>query len=287
MRKKAAKKKKGIVRLPVAKGAKKIKNQLPKILKKKTPPKPKKKLLVKKKVLKSLKKDLKKNGAAALKHLKKSLKGKAPKKQLKKLAKLVKSGKSMKQMKALAMRKLKKKVAKAVKKAKKKAKKARKVKPKKPKTKRQLVKKVKKLTWMQKVKRAIMRKEKVWKIKRMMKKLGNVRGNVRFWRKMTQMIRTKNWNQVARLIALPAHKKKIEFRRPKRWVTRKKYVRYYKKWKTWRWRRTYRGYWRRVCRRFLWWRRCKNVYSRRYYNYRYYYWTGAWKYKYVYKRTLE
>merc|ERR1719331_3484816 len=274
MRKKAAKKKKGIVRLPVAKGAKKIKNQLPKILKKKTPPKPKKKLLVKKKVLKSLKEDLKKNGAAALKHLKKSLKGKAPKKQLKKLAKLVKSGKSMKQMKALAMRKLKKKVAKAVKKAKKKAKKARKVKPKKPKTKRQLVKKVKKLTWMQKVKRAIMRKEKVWKIKRMMKKLGNVRGNVRFWRKMTQMIRTKNWNQVARLIALPAHKKKIEFRSPKRW-------------RTWRWRRTYKGYYVRICRRFLWWRRCKNHYRRRYYNYRYYYWTGAWKYKYVTYRKFE
>merc|ERR1712032_1079715 len=116
MRKKKAKKKGGLVRLPVAKGAKKIKNQLPKILKKKTPPKPKNKLLVKKSVLKNLKKDLKKNGAAALKHLKKSLKGKAPKKQLKKL------GKSMKQIKALAMRKLKKKVAKAVKKAKKKAK---------------------------------------------------------------------------------------------------------------------------------------------------------------------
>merc|ERR1719182_81810 len=176
-------------------------------------------------------------------------------------------------MKALAMRKLKKKGSKAVKKAKKKAKRARKVKPKKPKTKRQLVKKVKKLTWMQKVKRAIMRREKVWKIKRMMKRLGNVRGNVRFWRKMVQMIKTRNWNQVARLIALPAHKKKIEFRRPKRWVTRKKFVRYYKRWRTWRWRRTYKGYYVRICRRFLWWRRCKNHYRRRYYNYRYYYWT--------------
>merc|ERR1712032_1762021 len=85
----------------------------------------------------------------------------------------------------------------------------RKVKPKKPKTKKQLVKKIKKLTWMQKIKRAVMRKEKVWKIKRMMKKLGNVRGNFRFWKKMTQMIKAKNWNQVARLIALPAHKKKL------------------------------------------------------------------------------
>ena len=61
-----------------------------------------------------------------------------------------------------------------------------------------------------------MRKEKVWKVKRMMKKLGNVKGNVRFWRKMSKMISTKNWNQVARLIALPAHKKKHEFRKPKK-----------------------------------------------------------------------
>lgn len=132
-----------------------------------------------------------------------------------------------------------------------------------------------------------MRKEKVWKVKRMMKKLGNVRGNVRFWRKMSQMIKTKNWNQVARLIALPAKASAKEFRRPKRWVTRKKYVRYYKKWKTWKWRRTYRGYYQRVCRRILWWTRCKNVYRRRYYNYRYYYWTGAWKYKYVSYRRFE
>merc|ERR1711957_158194 len=100
------------------------------------------------------------------------------------------------------MRKLKRKVKKAIKKTKKKDKKAKKVKAKKPKTKKQLVKKVKKLTWMQKIKRAIMRKEKVWKVKRMMKKLGNVKGNVRFWRKMSKMISTKNWNQVLGLIEI-------------------------------------------------------------------------------------
>ena len=286
--KKSAKKKKGLVRLPVAKGSKKIKNQVPKVLKKKTPPKPKKKLIIKKSKMKKLKKLMKKKGGkGALKSLKKSLKGKVSKKGLKLLKKLVKKGKSMKAMKKIAMKKLKRKVKKAIKKTKKKDKKAKKVKAKKPKTKKQLVKKIKKLTWMQKIKRAVMRKEKVWKVKRMMKKLGNVKGNVRFWRKMSKMISTRNWNQVARLIALPAHKKKHEFRKPKKWVTKKKYVRYYKKWKTWRWRRTYRGYYQRVCRRILWWTRCRNVYRRRYYNYRYYYWTGAWKYKYVTYRKFE
>lgn len=287
--KKQAKKRKGLPtkQLPVAKGAPKIKNQLPKILKKKTPPKPKKKLVIKKKKFNKLKKLLKRKGKKAFKKLAKSLKGKVPKKQIRKLKKLIKRGVSIKKMKKIAMRKLKRKVKKAVKKAKRKDKKALKKKAKKPKTKRQLVKKVKKLTWMQQVKRMVMRRQRPYKIKRFMKRRGNVRGNVRFWRKMTQMIRARNWNQVARLIALPAHKKKIEFRRPKRWVTRKKYVRYYKRWRTWRWRRTYRGYWQRVCRRFLWWRRCRNVYRRRYYNYRYYYWTGAWRYKYVYYRRLE
>merc|ERR1740130_1540408 len=164
-------------------------------------------------------------------------------------------------MKAMKNRyeKIKKKSKKQLKKQKRKTRKPKKVKAKKPKTKKQLVKKVKKLTWMQKI--------------------GNVKGNVRFWRKMSKMISTKNWNQVARLIALPAHKKKHEFRKPKKWVTKKKYFRYYKKWKTWRWRRTYKGYYQRVCRRILRWTRCRNVYRRRYYNYRYYYWTGAWKYK--------
>jgi hypothetical protein len=287
--KKQAKKRKGLPtrQLPVAKGSKKIKNQLPKVLKQKTPPKPKKKLIVKKSKARKLKKLLRRKGKGAVKKLAKSLKGKVPKKQLRKLKKLIKKGASWKKMKKIAMRKLKRKVKKAIKKAKKKDKKAKNTKPKKAKTKRQLIKKIKKLTWMQKVKRAVMRRERPYKIKRMMKKLGNVRGNVRFWRKMTQMIRSRNWNQVARLIALPAHKKKIEFRRPKRWVRRKKYVRYYKRWRTWRWRRTYRGYYQRVCRRFLWWRRCRNVYRRRYYNYRYYYWTGAWRYKYVWYRRLE
>lgn len=287
--KKQAKKRKGLPtkQLPVAKGSPKIKNQLPKVLKRKTPPKPKKKLLVKKSKLKKLKKDLKKNGKGAIKRLSKSLKGKVPKKQISKLKSLIKKGKSMKQLKKIAMKKLKKKIKKEIKHEKKVDKKAKKQKPKKPKTKKQLVKKIKKLTWMQKIKRAVMRKEKVWKIKRMMKKLGNVRGNFRFWKKMTQMIKAKNWNQVARLIALPAHKKKIEFRKPKRWVTKKKFVRYYKRWRTWRWRRTYKGYYVRICRRFLWWRRCKNHYRRRYYNYRYYYWTGAWKYKYVTYRKFE
>jgi len=287
--KKQAKKRKGlpIKQLPVAKGAPKIKNQLPKILKRKTPPKkPKKKLLIKKSKARKLKKLLKRKGTGAIRKLAKSLKGKVPKKQLKKLKKLVKRGASWKKMKRIAMRKLKRQLKKVAKKEKKKNKKAKKQKPKVIKTKKQLVKKIKKLTWMQKIKRAIMRRERPWKIKRMMKRLGNVRGNVRFWSKMTQMIRSRNWNQVARLIALPARQKQIEFRRPKRWVTTKKYVRYYQRWRTWTWRRTYRGWWQRVCRRFLWWTRCRNVYRRRYYNYRYYYWTGAWRYKYVYSRKL-
>ena len=287
--KKQAKKRKGlpIKQLPVAKGAPKIKNQLPKILKRKTPPKkPKKKLLIKKSKARKLKKLLKRKGTGAIRKLAKSLKGKVPKKQLKKLKKLVKRGASWKKMKRIAMRKLKQKEKKMKRKIKNK-KRSKPKKPKIPKTKRQLVKQIKKLTWMQKIKRAIMRRERPWKIKRMMKRLGNVRGNVRFWSKMTQMIRSRNWNQVARLIALPARQKQIEFRRPKRWVTRYRYQRYYQRWRTWYWRRTYRRYWARHCWRVWWWTRCRNYLRTQWYNYRYYYWTGAWRYRYVSYRRLE
>lgn len=125
--KKQAKQRKGLPtkQLPVAKGAPKIKNQLPKILKKKTPPKPiKKKLIIKKSKFRKLKKLLKKKGKKAIKKLAKSLKGKVPKKQIRKMKKMIKRGVSMKKMKKIAMRKLKRLQKKDIKKCKKKDKKA-------------------------------------------------------------------------------------------------------------------------------------------------------------------
>jgi hypothetical protein len=288
--KKQAKKRGGlpIKQLPIARGKPKIKNQLPKILKRKSKPKLKKKLIIKQKKVKKMKNLIKKGGKKALRKLTKSLKKiKVPKKQLKALKKLVKKGTSWKKMRKIAMKKLKRIQKKEVKKIKKTIKKNKGKKPKKIKTKKQLLKKVKKLTWMQQIKSAIMRRVNPVKVKNMMKRLGNVKGNVRFWAKMTQNIQQKNWNQVARLIALPEASKRNEFKRPKRWVTRGRYVRYYATWRTWRWRGEYRIWYQRYCRRYWWWRRCWTVYRRQYYTYRLYYWTGQYRYRYTTTRSLE
>jgi len=275
--------------LPAAKGAPKIKNQLPKILKNKTPPAKKstKKLLISKEQANKLKNLLKNEDPKAAKKAAKSLKGKVNPKQIKKLRKLINKGLNWNELRKIAMRKLKEKQRKATLRIKRRNRKAKTIKPKPIKTKRQLINKVKKLTWMQKVKLAVMRGEQPWKVKRMMQRLGNVRGNVRFWNKMTQMIRSKNWNEVARLVALPESKKRVEFARPKRWVTRGRYQRAYHSYITWYWRQTYRTYWARSCWRVWWWTRCRWYLRYQYYNYRYYYWTGYYYWKYVTYRSLE
>jgi hypothetical protein len=268
---------------PIARGAPKIKNQLPKVLKRTTkPPKSKKKLTISKAKARNIKKLINNGGKGSIKKVLRQFK--APKKQKNLLKRLLKQGKSYSQIKRMMMRRLKKKVRKGLKKAK--TRKAPNVS--KAKTKKGLVNKVKKLSWMQKVKKAMKRKESPRKIKKMLRKLGNVRGNKRYWRKMTKLIKKGKFNKIAKRVALPVKQKpRKPLPKPKRWVTRRKLVRYYKKWRTWSWRRAYRGYWQRKCWRVLWWTRCKNVYRRTPYTYRYYYWTGAWRYRWQSYRRLE
>jgi hypothetical protein len=126
-------------------------------------------------------------------------------------------------------------------------------------------------------------------IKRILKKSANIRGNISFFAKLRRNIRANRWKKVARLIALPPRSRNSKVKRtlklrktiPKKNVNKKRLELYQDKKLVWSWRRTYRGYWQRVCRRWWWMRHCFSVYRRNYYMYRHYYYTTQWKSRWV------
>jgi hypothetical protein len=132
-------------------------------------------------------------------------------------------------------------------------------------------------------------------IKRILKKSANIRGNISFFARLRRYIRANRWKKVARLIALPPRSRNSNSRIrkvltspiPKKYVNKKRLELYQDKKLVWNWRRTFRGYWQRVCRRWWWRRHCFSVYRRNYYMYRHYYYTTQWKFRWVNYKQLE
>ena len=283
-----------LIQLPVAKGKPRIQNQKPKFLKRNhdksvKPSAPASKFVVSPKVVNRVRRLFSGSNLSSprtVKRITRSLKGKASKREIKQLKRLVKQGLSWEELRRRALRKIQKDINR--KKAKL-AKRSRNVVPGKMPvitSKRQLIKKVAQLTWVEQIKNAFNSGAKYDRIQSMLRSMGNVRGSDYFWTQVQSAVSSRNWGEFLRLISLPPSRT-LTIQRPKRWVTRGRYVSRWVSWVTWRWEIRYSGWWSVHCRGRWWWRRCWWHWNSNNYWYQYYYWTGNWTWNYQTYSNLE
>ena len=178
-----------IRQLPVAKTAKKIPNQTPKILKRQTPPAPLPSIIIPKGRYTYLKNLFIEEGEDALSQLKKSLKGKVSRRQVRKLEKLVAKDVQWPNLKKMAKRNIKKQAKREIQRLKKLDRQAAARKPKPIKTRKQLTRRISNMFWMRRVKTLVARRAKPKQIKNVLRKMGNVRGKPSFWRRLGRALR--------------------------------------------------------------------------------------------------
>jgi hypothetical protein len=154
-------------------------------------------------------------------------------------------------------------------------------------TRRQVRKAVRKLTWIEQAKIAFNQRKGYETVRKILVSMGNVRGSDYFWTQMQDAYNNNNWNELFKLISLPPQRA-LSVQRPKRWVTRGRWVLKYITYQTWRWAIGYTGSWVRHCRRWWrWWTRCWWSYTTTGYWYQYWYWTGYHKWQYETYQNLE